>query len=873
MPHLDRWGFWFYASLDGREKARMKDRDKSKEQLIGELAELRQRVAELEAAETERKRVEEALRESERRFRDLFEGIPACCWAFDREGTILHWNRACEELYGWTAEQAVGKTMFELMVKDENVALTKKTIASVFQGQSFHGLEYEDRKADGTACNVLVSEYPLKDASDQVVMGICAELDITKRKGAEQALRESEEKFRNLAEQSPNMIFINRAGKIVYANKRCEEVTGYTRDEFYAENFSFLTLIAPDYRELIKANFSRHLVGQEVEPYEYALVTKDHRRVEVIITTRLIDYEGEKAILGIVTDITEYKRAEEEIQRRALEQGTLREAALVLTTTLDRDEVIDRILAQLREVVPYDTASVQLFRENCLEIVGGRGFPNLEELLGVIFDPSQEDNPNREVIRTRAPFIVEDAPTMYEEFLRDPHAAAGIRSWLGVPMVMGERLIGMIALDKSEPGFYTWEHARLAEAFAAQAAIAIENARLHQEVLDHAEQLEQRVQERTTELQAQYARLDAILNSTTDGIVVADAEGSIVQTNPVAQAWLAERFPPVDAERLRDAVRELARQAEKLPEMVLELTGLDLELRASPVAEKGAKGPSAAVVDIHDVSHLKALDRMKTIFVTNVSHELRQPVSTIRSYAYLVQQTPPADERWNEYLNSLVRETNRQTELVEDIMQISRIQAGRLRVDPYPTPLNELSKAVITSYQVLAQERELTLEYRLLEPGPVASVDPKQMAQVLNILMGDAIRYTPEGGRVVISTGTEKAEKPVWATVAVSDTGKGILVEDLPYVFERFFREEEPRSVRAAETGLRLMIVKGIVELHGGRVTVKSGEGAGSTFTIWLPLVDWKRARNPQARDLGGLFLDSPTGNTIIHSPRAELSG
>jgi GAF domain-containing protein len=197
----------------------------------------------------------------------------------------------------------------------------------------------------------------------------------------------------------------------------------------------------------------------------------------------------------------------------------------------------------LREVVPYDTASVQLLRENCLEIVGGRGFSNLEELLGVTFDPSREDNPNREVIRTGTSFIVEDAPTMYEEFSRDPHAAAGIRSWLGVPMVMGERLIGMIALDRSEPGFYTQEHARLAETFAAQAGIAIENARLHQEVLDHAEQLEQGVRERTAELQAQYARLDAILNSTTDGIVVADGEGSIVQTNPVAQAWLTETLP------------------------------------------------------------------------------------------------------------------------------------------------------------------------------------------------------------------------------------------------------------------------------------------------------------------------------------------
>ncbi|HIQ04070.1 MAG TPA: GAF domain-containing protein, partial [Anaerolineae bacterium] len=170
-------------------------------------------------------------------------------------------------------------------------------------------------------------------------------------------------------------------------------------------------------------------------------------------------------------------------QRRRQEAETLRQAALALTTSLNRNQVIERILIQLREVVPYDSASVQLLRDDQLEIIGGHGFPNLEELLGVTFDLAAGDNPNREVMRTRAPFIVEDAPAVYSEFAREPHAQAGIRSWLGVPMLVGERLVGMIALDKREPGFYTEEHARLAQAFAAQAAVAIENARLYEEIV------------------------------------------------------------------------------------------------------------------------------------------------------------------------------------------------------------------------------------------------------------------------------------------------------------------------------------------------------------------------------------------------------
>jgi PAS domain S-box-containing protein len=155
-----------------------------------------------------------------------------------------------------------------------------------------------------------IHAHPIFDDRGEVVQIIEYSLDITARKSAEEALRESEEKFRTLAEESPNMIFINKGGKVIYANKKCEENMGYLREEFYAPDFDFLSIIASESKEHVKRNFAAHRRGEATATYEYSLVTKSGDRIEAIITSQLIAYEGDNAILGIVTDMTEYKRAE-----------------------------------------------------------------------------------------------------------------------------------------------------------------------------------------------------------------------------------------------------------------------------------------------------------------------------------------------------------------------------------------------------------------------------------------------------------------------------------------------------------------------------------------------------------------------------------
>lgn len=169
---------------------------------------------------------------------------------------------------------------------------------------------YEDRNpVDGSYKEISVS--PVFDDTGNVVLVVEHVRDITVRKRVEESLKISETKFKSLAEESPNMIFINYKGRVIYANRKCEEMMGYTKDEYYAERFDFRSLIAPEHRELVLSAFKKHMQGEEVPPYEYVILTKESKRLEVIITTKLIDYENEKAILGIITDITEHKKNEE----------------------------------------------------------------------------------------------------------------------------------------------------------------------------------------------------------------------------------------------------------------------------------------------------------------------------------------------------------------------------------------------------------------------------------------------------------------------------------------------------------------------------------------------------------------------------------
>ncbi len=322
----------------------------------------------------------EELKESGKRFLTLFNTMPDPVVIVDGKGKFLAVNDRVEELTGFKKEELLGKNFLRTkIVTPKSKAILIKNLAKRMIGMHIAPYEIEGLTINGKKIPLEVNatkiEYGGKPA-DLVIFR-----DITGRKKAEEALRESEEKFRNLAEQSPNMIFINMKGRVVYANKKCEEIMGYKREEFYSPDFGFLTLVAPESADLVKSNLGKHMKGEEVFPYEYRLVTKEGKKIHAILTTKLIKYEGERAILGTVTDITERKKMEEKIRQYS---EHLEELVQKRTEELSESEKRYSVLVEEASdgVAMIQDGKVVFANKKAAEIIGY----SIDEIIGLPFE-------------------------------------------------------------------------------------------------------------------------------------------------------------------------------------------------------------------------------------------------------------------------------------------------------------------------------------------------------------------------------------------------------------------------------------------------------------------------------------------------------
>jgi len=348
------------------------------------------------------------------------------------------------------------------------------------------------------------------------------------------------------------------------------------------------------------------------------------------------------------------------------------------------------------------------------------------------------------------------------------------------------------------------------------------------------------LQETLTDLHEEQARLRGILASVAEGIIAVDTMGRIVLINPQAASLLGlQESVGENVSDLGLPQQLVAGFSECLQNNELRVLEFDLGrptrhvvLRVAPV-RAGDTGRWGAVAVVHDVTEARRLDEMRRRFISDASHEIRTPLTSISGFAAaMVDGTAASEEERMRSAAVIAREAERLVRLVNDLLDLSRIESGAVALEMGEVDLSELIRDAVEGFQTQTQERGMTVELNLPPDLPPVRADGDRIYQVIVNLISNALRFSRERGRITIAV--EQSNGSV--RISVTDTGKGIALSELPYIWERFYRADSARSRHDGGTGLGLAIVRSIVEKHGGAVSAESEPDQGSTFSFTLPV-------------------------------------
>ena len=329
-------------------------------------------------------------------------------------------------------------------------------------------------------------------------------------------------------------------------------------------------------------------------------------------------------------------------------------------------------------------------------------------------------------------------------------------------------------------------------------------------------------------------KLDTLFLHMTDGVVSFAGDGSILTSNPAASQMLGREVSFYDYDALfgrQFPLRQvMGLQRPNFLSGELTVGGRILELYLAPVSE-GEDGSAMAVM--HDVTAQRKNEEMRKEFVANVSHELRTPLTNVRSYAETLRDGDdiPRDME-NSFLDVIISETDRMTRIVQDLLTLSRLDSGRAEIKMVRFPLLDAIDSVCRAVELEAQRRGHTLVRRYGRTLPMVTGDRSRLEQVMMNVIGNAIKYTPDGGSITVDAGIRGGN--VW--IEVSDTGIGIPQQDRERIFDRFYRVDKARSRESGGTGLGLSIAREIVLRHKGAIRLAPHDGPGTTVRIELPI-------------------------------------
>lgn len=440
------------------------------------------------------------------------------------------------------------------------------------------------------------------------------------------------------------------------------------------------------------------------------------------------------------------------------------------------------------------------------------------------------------VLRYRELVLVKD--TREDERWHHMEIVKDVRSALCVPLIHRDELVGVFTLVHTNPGHFTQQHVHLMTIISNQAAIAVYNARLLDEV------------------RSQQQRLKSMLGALRDALVILDENGKIMLANPAGSALLgmSKSDDLVEQNLLeltkRDDGLEPLRKVISRPMDEVDPEELNFEIRLghlnrdytvtlSPWADEQQRG---YIVILHDITALRDLGRFKDDIMLMVSHDLRSPLALVVGYANMITlDTPDPESPVHEYVEVIQHASNRMSMMLEEFLRVEQVRNSPLELHESIDP-QKLIKVVLVNarYDVEKKHQKLRSEVRL-EANRLLRGDQLLIRQSMENLINNAVKYTPEGGQITIYVHDHDEDGRFH--FSVEDNGVGISEENQAHVFDTFYRASTPEaspenSERPSGIGLGLSLVKTVVERHGGQVWVNSIEGEGSHFGFWLPMYD-----------------------------------